>query len=321
MPVRLLGGDRQLGGALSWNQPAGLAPFPASSPFAGLAIPDEVKVTRQVLAEPSADLAGRTWAALADGTPLVTESARGAGRIVLFHVTGNADWSNLPLSGLFVDMLRRLVQLSTGVAPANSDAVLAPAETLDGYGQLSAPPPAATGLSARAFASTPVSPKHPPGLYGPENGRQALNLGATLPALQAAPVVAGASVEPLFAAGKERALGPWLLGAALALMAFDLVLSLVLRGLLRRPAVAAAVALPIALTAISSGASAADTNSSPALSTRLAYIVTGEDQVDAVSQAGLAGLSEYVNRRTAATLVEPDAVVPGRDDLSFYPLL
>jgi hypothetical protein len=26
---------------------------------------------------------------------------------VLFHVTANADWSNLPLSGLFFDMLYR----------------------------------------------------------------------------------------------------------------------------------------------------------------------------------------------------------------------
>jgi Domain of unknown function (DUF4159) len=35
----------------------------------------------------------------------------------------------------------------------------------------------------------------------------------------------------------------------------------------------------------------------------------------------LEGLSEYVNRRTAAALVEPDAVEPGKTDLSFYPLL
>src|SRR6185437_2653888 len=40
-----------------------------------------------------------------------------------------------------------------------------------------------------------------------------------------------------------------------------------------------------------------------------------------VSRAGLEGLSDYVNRRTAATLVEPDAVEPGKTDLSFYPLL
>ncbi len=121
MPVKLLGGDRQLGGALSWAEPAGVAQFSASSPFSGLTVPDEVKVNRQVLAEPSAELSSHTWAALADGTPLVTEATRGAGRIVLFHVTANADWSNLPLSGLFVDMLRRLVALSAGVAPTSDN--------------------------------------------------------------------------------------------------------------------------------------------------------------------------------------------------------
>ena len=46
-------GGRVLGGALSWEKPAHLAPFDAESPFAGLAIPDDVTVTRQVLAEPS----------------------------------------------------------------------------------------------------------------------------------------------------------------------------------------------------------------------------------------------------------------------------
>jgi len=48
----------------------------------------------------------------------VTRTDLGAGQIVLFHVTSNADWSNLPLSGLFVDMLKRLVALSAGVASA-----------------------------------------------------------------------------------------------------------------------------------------------------------------------------------------------------------
>ena len=118
LPERLLAEDRQLGGALSWSQPAKLAAFPLQSPFAGLTVPDEVTVNRQVLAEPSAQLAAHTWARLADGTPLVTEATRGSGRIVLFHVTANADWSNLPLSGLFPDMLRRLVALSAGISAA-----------------------------------------------------------------------------------------------------------------------------------------------------------------------------------------------------------
>jgi len=58
-----------------------------------------------------------------------------------------------------------------------------------------------------------------------------------------------------------------------------------------------------------------------ALATRLAYVVTGDSQVDEVSRMGLVGLSDFVNRRTAATLAEPVGVTPGADDLSFFPLL
>ncbi len=319
MPVKLLGGDRQLGGALSWAEPAGVAQFSASSPFAGLSVPDEVKVNRQVLAEPSAALSSHTWAALADGTPLVTEAARGAGRIVLFHVTANADWSNLPLSGLFVDMLRRLVAMSAGVAPTSDTAVLAPAETLDGYGLLGDPPQAATGLPANEIATTVASPRHPPGLYGPENGRRALNLGGNLAGLQATPPVAGARIEDYAAAVPEHALGPPLLAAALVLLALDLLVALGLRGLLRPSRVGVTVLL-LGL-ASAPGAHALETDTNPALATRLGYIVTGDAQLDSVSRAGLEGLSDYVNRRTAATLVEPDPVEPGRTDLSYYPLL
>jgi len=312
MPVTIRAGDRQLGGALSWSQPAGLAPFPANSPFAGLTVPDEVKVERQVLAEPQPLLSERTWAALADGTPLVTAEARGRGRVVLFHVTANADWSNLPLSGLFVDMLGRLVQLAAGVAGAEGDQMLAPFETLDGFARLGTPPPSATGLRAGAFAETAVSPLHPPGLYGPENGRRALNLSAGLPPPQAAPPVPGASLQPLGAEAPERALGHWLIAAALLLLIADLLIALGLRGVLRP--VAAAVVLMFALPA------AAD-EEMPALVTRLAYVVTGDAQVDDISRMGLAGLSDYVNRRTAAVLGDPAPVAPGRDDLSFYPLI
>jgi hypothetical protein len=312
LPVHLLAGDRQLGGALSWSQPQKLARFEASSPFAGLAVPDEVLVNRQVLAEPSAQLPQRTWASLSDGTPLVTAATRGAGRVVLFHVTANADWSNLPLSGLFVDMLRRLVDLSAGVAGTPSDALLAPAESLDGFGGLTKPPPAAIGITAAELANPVASPRHPPGLYGPESGRRALNLGSALPPLAAAATIPGATLATLQGTVRERAIGPALLALAVLLLAVDLVLSLWLRGLLRGVATAAMLLLL---------AVPARAEELPALQTRLAYVVTGDPTVDDVSRAGLSGLSTYVNRRTAAVLADPAPVTPGQDDLSFYPLL
>ncbi len=318
LPVKLLAGDRQLGGALSWSKPAGLAAFADDSPFAGLAVPDDVRVTRQVLAEPDAHLADATWARLGDGTPLVTTATRGRGRIVLFHITANADWSDLPLSGLFVEMLRRLVALSAGVASsAPGNARLAPAATLDGFGQLVAPPSAATALAADEVAAAVAAPLHPPGLYGPENGRRALNLATHAALPEDAPAIAGASVAPIAGAAPERAIGPWLIALALALLAADLLVSLRLRGLLR-PAVAALL-LGVVLAGPARAQDASEQN--PALITRLAYVVTGDAQLDAVSRMGLAGLSDYVNRRTAATLGDPAPVEPGRDDLSFYPLL
>lgn len=321
MPVKLLSGDRQLGGALSWSTPAHLAPFSPSSPFAGLAVPADVTVNRQVLAEPSPTLGAHTWATLTDGTPLVTATPLGRGQTVLFHVTANDDWSNLPLSGLFVDMLRRVVSLSAGVKPTAGNAVLAPAQTLDGYGILSAPPPAASGLAADKFASTPVSPAHPPGLYGPDNGRQALNLSTAAPLPTAAPIVRGALRESYNAVVPERALGPLLLTAALVLLALDLLISLIMRGLMR-PAVARRTAAALVLFAMIPPAHAQLAHQdNPALGTRLGYILTGNDQTDGISRQGLEGLSEYVNSRTAATLDEPDPVTPGKTDLSFYPLV
>ncbi|WP_027284681.1 DUF4159 domain-containing protein [Rubritepida flocculans] len=316
LPVQLRA-ERQLGGALSWEQPQRLAPFPEGSPFAGLPVPAEISVERQVLAEPSARLAERIWARLADGTPLVTAETRGAGRIVLFHVTANAEWSDLPLSGLFVSMLRRLVALSAGVAGGEGEGALAPLETLDGFGRLGPPPPGAQPLPATGEAA--ISPRHPPGWYGTpgaEGFRRALNLGAALPAPSLhPPPPAGTAQRAIATIPPERDLGPWLLAAALLLLALDLLASLRLRGLLGA-ARAAAV-----LLALGAALPAAAQEGQHALVTRLAYVITGDAQTDETMRAGLLGLSDFVNRRTAANLAEPVGVVPGRDDLSFFPLL
>lgn len=312
LPVPLTGGDRQLGGAMSWTQPAGLAAFPPGL-FAGLSVPADVRVNRQVLAAPGAQLAGQTWASLADGTPLVTQAARGAGRIVLFHVTANADWSDLPLSGLFVDMLRRVVAQAVGVAGADAAARLAPVESLDGFGQLGAPPPAAQALTGAELAAMPVGPRHPPGLYGPESGRRALNLANRLALPVAAPALAGAEEAPMGSALREQALAPWLLALALGLLAVDLLLALRLRGLLW----AAGLAVLLAAGPVQ----AQQAGGQPALATRLAYVLSGDADSDGRAQAGLLGLSDYVNRRTNADLADPVGVALGEGDLAVYPLL
>ncbi len=319
VPVRLRVGGRYLGSAMAWSAPQHLAPFGPLSPFNGLEIPAEVTVTRQVLAEPSAEVANRTWARLADGTPLITAEAMGAGWIVLFHTSASPGWSSLPLSGLYVEMLKRLLALSAGT-PARDLAGLTslpPVSVLDGFGHIIAPAADVLPVAADGFARTRVSPRHPPGLYGAHEVESALNI-----------VHAGDRLTPLaggdiqaYANTHARVLEPFLLAAAMALLLLDAVLSLWLRGFTpRRLRWSAAALLTLVLFAPPARADEA-MNMQAALDTRLAYIKTGLADVDSVSQAGLTGLGLVLRARTSYEPPEPLGLDPERDDLSLYPLL
>ena len=321
LSVRLRRGGRTIGGALSWEQPARLAPFTPDSPFAGLVVPVEVTVSRQVLAEPDLDLATKTWARLADGTPLVTADRRGQGLIVLVHTTANADWSNLALSGLFVEMLRRTVAMSQGVTEAGEE-TLPPLETLDGFGRLQRAPSTARPISGKEVGSTAVSPKHPPGFYGTADTKRALNLSAGIEELKPVQSLPADTVRETLTSGREIDLRPLLLTAALLLALADLLIAYALRGLLRRRPARYAALLLIAPLGAAGAARADDTFVLQATSElRLAYVRTGNDQVDAISRAGLIGLTGTLSRRTAVETAEPLAVTIERDELIFFPLL
>jgi hypothetical protein len=327
LPVTLRRGGRVLGGALSWEKPAHLAPFDADSPFAGLSIPDDVTVTRQVLAEPSLDLSSKTWARLTDGTPLVTAEKRGKGWLVLVHTTADPAWSSLPISGLFVDMLRRVVGLSQGIASA-SDAALPPVETLDGFGRLGAAPASAQLIAAGAFKDTRVDARHPPGFYGTTDARRALNLASAVPALE--PITRlppGVATQP-YERAKEVDFRPWLLGAALSLALVDLVIAYALRGLLggigrRRTSRAAAGALLLIALASAPACAAGDDDWTIRATSEfhLAYVRTGIPDVDDEARAGLAGLSDILNRRTAVEAAAPMEIDIESDEIVFFPLL
>ncbi len=326
LPVRLRRGDRTLGGALSWERPAKLAPFAADSPFAGLAVPDDVTVSRQVLAEPTVDLAQKTWARLADGTPLVTAAKRGKGLVVLVHTTADPEWSNLSISGLMVEMLRRIVAVSQGVA-GTGDKPLPPVETLDGFGRLHAAPASAETIRAGAIARTVAGPRHPPGFYGTADARVALNLAPVVRHFAPLPDLPPGVKREGFVRGAEVDFRPPLLASALLLMLADLAIGLALRGLLPRLGWrkgAAAGALLLAALVAAPAARAADGDAfaiAAASQFHLAYVRTGIPDVDAESKAGLAGLSLVLNERTAVEAAAPMAVDPETDQLIFFPLL
>lgn len=369
IPVRLRRGGRSFGGALSWDKPKTLAAFERESPFHGLTVSKEITASRQVLAEPEPGLAQKTWAALEDGTPLVTAEKRGAGVIVLFHVTADTTWSNLPISGLFVDMLRRVVAQGRQAASeattkgaseareAREATLIAPTRTLDGFGQFGAPPPTAKPIPADYAGE--ANADHPPGFYGPPEGLVAVNVTSPGETLRALDLSALPATRAALARPEPIDLRPPLFLLAFLLLALDALASAWASGLLRRPrrAVALVAALALAGAAAFASAPAAraqeaasraqeaaahsprerlaqsrfdfsrgvraprGASEDPALTTRLAYVVTGDSAVDEASRLGLAGLSRALRQRTALEPGDPKAVDPARDDLSFYPLI
>jgi hypothetical protein len=356
LPAALRRGGRSLGGSLSWSTPQPLAPFDEKSPFRGLAVPDDVKVNRQVLADPTVASDAEVWATLADGTPLVTALKQGQGYIVLFHVTANSDWSNLPLSGLFVEMLRRVVTLgpsqvsiesgdqaaatleakSQTSTSSTSSSALPPLQTLDGYGQLGSPPLRAAPIAPDKLETTAPGPDHPPGYYGPSGAARAFNLVTAKTVLKPLPKIDGANEMGGYTLKKPMALEPWLYLAALALFTADILAMLVLSSgwrLRRRVAATGAVILlmlallPLAAAPLRAedepkGANPADDFALKAsLQTHLAYVITGDAEIDRTSEEGLSGLSKVLRARTALEPAEPMGVDIDKDELAFFPLL
>jgi len=276
LPVHLRAGGRTLGGALSWSTPQPMAPFSDKSAFAGLDITKDVRVHRQVLADPATlDDKVAVWAHLLDGTPLVTAAKRGDGQLVLFHVTANSNWSNLPLSGLFVEMLRRISVLGrlqtpdsrTSAGKVNDQAakqnqnlaphslnVLPPIQVLNGRGSLRPPPPTTAPIALAKFAKARPSIEHPPGYYGQAGRPRALNIITETTVLKSLPSLPARTRTRVYEDQAAINLKPWFLAAALVLLLLDVIAVLLLQsGGSRRLVTArstASVGLMLAVTAL-----------------------------------------------------------------------
>lgn len=327
MPVRLRAGGRSVGGAMSWGEPKALAAFRETSPFFGLRVPDDVVVTAQVVAQPDPTLANRVIAALSDGTPLVTRKAVGQGQIVLFHVTATAEWSTLPLSGLFVEMMERLAVSSASAAPKAKDlagTTWTPLRVMDGYGALfdagNLP-----GVDGADLVAAPAGPAMRPGIYGSGDSRLARNVFTQDSDLTPASWPVGVPVRGL-AVAPEQPIAGLLLSLSILLLLADVVATLSLSGrLLRRnaPALALAVLLPALgwTTPAEAQDNADDFALAATVDVSLAHVITGDRQLDDIAFAGLQGLSDILFFRTSVEPAPPTSVDLEVDELAFFPIL
>ncbi len=247
--------------------------------------------------------------------------------MVLFHVTANAEWSTLPLSGLFVQMLERLAVSTRPADPTAEDlagTTWVADELLDAFGEVDEAGTMA-GVPGEALAEGRIGRDLPPGLYAGEDRRIALNVIGSETELSPAVwpdriPVEGLTVVP------ERALKGLLLSLAMGALLVDILASLWLAGRLTGPRAGMAAALLGAFLLLPAQGQAQDVaDEAFALAATseviLAHVVTGNAELDRMAEAGLRGLSNVLYQRTSIEPAEPMAVNLETDELSFFPFL
>jgi hypothetical protein len=94
---------------------------------------------------------------------------------------------------------------------------------------------------------------------------------------------------------------------------------------MRRRAAPAVLALAFLLATMAPSPSRADNKDDFAIKavsqTRLAYVVTGNADVDNIVKAGMSGLTLFLAQRTALEAGDPVGVDPAHDELAFFPLI
>lgn len=332
LPVTLRAGERAMAGSLSWDKAQKIAPFPKTSPFYNIPVPSDVLIKQQLLADPAQELEGKIWATLEDGTPLITASALDRGMIVLIHTSATPDWSNLPISGLYVNLLKKTSHLSNDILGKSAATYenLDPFLVIDGgTGNLVPAPPTVKPLPVKDMHKLVPSAIYPPGIYGKGIQSFAFNLGENLPPLKAVknlPVGVGLNY---YEADYEIDLMPYLLYMALFAFLIDWLVILAVSGLLSGLAIRkrTIASLVIGLTLLLPSQTFAQDNQENKDDLRyangfyLAYIRTGDQSLDQTSFSGLKGLATALKTRTS---VEPQGVValnPSTDTLTFFPII
>jgi len=324
LPVKLRSIDSRIfGGALSWDKPVSIKTFPIESPLYGITIQDDIIINKQVIAEPSPNLLDKTWASLKDGTPLITAEQINKGINVFFHITANAEWSNIPLTGTFVEILERLISLSAGNQEIDEKLPLKPFKLLNSFGRLIDPPNNSLPLNFSHENNNFIN--RAPGYYGNELFLRALNLTDSIKTIEPKTVTfkEETNIEK-FISEKSIQLKSLLLALIILLAIFDTIISLKIKGKINIKLFKNFLKLSIIFFLVYNinliNKSYAK-NKVAALQTQLAYIISKDEKINQTSYLGLLELTKILRERTSIEANPPTGIDINKDDIAFYPLL
>jgi hypothetical protein len=341
MPVELLDDERNIAGRLDWQEPLTLGSIPQDSPLSGIAEDKTLEIKRQILATPAMSNAAASWALASDGTPLITAKGFGKGRIILMHTQAKPGWSNLPLTGFFINTLHRIVDISTGarISVDRSTALSTDLENasftaykvINANGDLIEPPSELNAQNLKDIQSKPLSHNLWPGIYRSNNAEIIVNLGDKINAIKTIyPQQLKASVKPYI---KERNINllPYFVALIIGLILAEWLSIAILTGFTpfyKKPSKhSLSTWLLIGLCSLMltnpSFAQSAnnDDEAQRANSLNLAYIKSGNPIIDSMAEKGLRFVGNALEARTALYDVKVMGVKLDSDELAFYPVL
>ena len=324
LPVKLRSIDsRTFGGALSWEEPASIKDFPNSSPLFGIKIQNDISINKQVIAEPSTNLLYNTWATLKDGTPVITAKNLGKGLNIFFHITANADWSNMPLTGTFVEVLERMISLSSSTEDKKDNIPLKPFKLLDGFGRLIDPPANALPLNFDLDDIYPLT--RAPGYYGNELYRRVINLSEKINTLEPKTTTFNKETKvEKFLSENLLQLKPILLLILIIFAILDSIISLRIKGILNMNIFNKIFKLSVICIICYNFNYTKEVKAESkfsALETQLAYVITSNEKLDNISYLGLSELTKVLKERTSIEASEPKGINIENDEISFFPIL
>jgi Domain of unknown function (DUF4159) len=247
-------------------------------------------------------------------------------------VTSDPRWSNLPLSGLFVEMLRRTIERA-GTTHAESNTheqksiTAPPIQVLDGFGFGSSPETSDKPLT------TPIGladSEHHAGFYGTQDTPIAVNVLGETDHL----VTFDTSGLPVdhhtLTVNSVVDLRGALLVLSLLLFFIECCVTFVIRAGLPWPRSLNAMKIGLSMFAFwvvfmppgyARAGDLSDKEVKASRDTHFAYVITGDAHVDETSKAGLNGLTLFLAEHTALEPGVPVGVSLADDDLSVYPLI
>ena len=311
---------RNIGKDLSIQSNLSIRPFNNNSLFSSLKVPQDLKFNKQLILDNfNSDII--TLASLEDQSPLISMKYVGDGKIILFHVTSNNEWSNLPMSSLFEDIILKLLLIS------KTEKVLPTKEikikfVINSNGDLAVP-------KNNYYLNYPFgekllpSAKQPAGIYENNSLSIALNLSGNL------------NTEGYFDAVDEELeiksnykksvleLKNFILYLIFIMFLIDMIINIVLKnnilflGFLKKTKVLSILFFFLIFLSIQNRIEANESYSN----IYLAYIKTENKLLNQIAFSGLDELRKYLIERTSLNPSGVKEINILKDELFFYPLI